>query len=153
MRILFLFLLVSGALAACAQPAGEPLGPGTAMSPASSGISLLVNDLGGWPADRLDFQTIRVAGDTLVATVSYGGGCREHTFALVFADVFLESLPVQMHGLLSHDARGDVCRALLTRTLRFDLAPLKQAYRAAYQQQSGTIILRGNWPEPLRYDF
>jgi hypothetical protein len=150
---LFLLALVVGTATACSQFSGEPLGPGAAMSPDTVGSAVLANDLGGWPADPLHFRSARIVGDSLVATVSYGGGCREHTFALVFSTVFMESHPVQVRGLLSHDADGDLCRALLTRTLRFDLTPLKLAYRAAYAQDTATVVLNGNWPESLHYRF
>ncbi|HEV2129838.1 MAG TPA: hypothetical protein VGR27_01965 [Longimicrobiaceae bacterium] len=147
------FLLIATLIAACGWLATEPL-PG--LDPLSSSevqAAQLVQDLGQWPADALEFQQLRIVGDTLEAVVSHSGGCAEHGYALVFMNVFLESDPVQMRGLLSHDAKGDPCRALLTRTLRFDLTPLKESYRANYRVTSGTIILGGNWPERLRYEF
>lgn len=153
MRHLVLLLVVLASAAGCGRLSSEPPPDAAQMSGADFQVARLDRDLSGWPADRLEFQQVRITGDVLEATVSYGGGCAEHTFALVFANVFLESLPVQMRGLLSHDARGDPCRALLTRTLRFDLTPLKEAYRASYRQPTGTIILQGNWERPLRYDF
>jgi hypothetical protein len=111
------------------------------------------SELGRWPSDALEFRDIRIAGDTLIAEVSHAGGCAEHGFALVFSPVFMESRPVQVSGLLSHDARGDNCRALIMRTLRFDLTPLKQVYREAYRVESDLVVLRGNWPGSLRYAF
>ena len=51
-------------------------------------------------------------GEELRVTVSYGGGCVEHTFELgtetIGEDTFL---------WLDHDANGDVCRAYLTSSL------------------------------------
>ncbi len=149
----FSFLLIVTLIAACGWLATEPLPGPDPMTASESQTAQLVQDIGQWPADALEFQQVRIVGDMLEATVSHGGGCAEHSYALVFSNVFLESLPVQMRGLLSHDAKGDPCRALLTRTLRFDLTPLKEAYRAGYRESSGTIILIGNWPGRLRFDF
>jgi len=137
--------------AACAPFATEPAP--SLLSADTVGAAAIVDDLNAWPADRLEFHEVRVENDTLVASVSYGGGCREHRFALVFAHRFLESDPVQMTGWLSHDAAGDLCRALLGRTLRYDLTPLRDVYRAAYRTHTGTVLLRGNWPGVVRYDF
>jgi hypothetical protein len=153
MRYPILILILLAAATACARPGADPLAPGAALSAATTGSAVLDDDLGRWPADPLQFESVRVVGDTLVARVSFGGGCREHRFALVFATYFMESMPVQMRGVLSHDAAGDPCRALLGRELRFDLSPLKERYRVSYGRQSSTIVLRGNWPGTLEYRF
>jgi hypothetical protein len=149
----FLPLLAVLLAAACSQISRDPLGPDALLSPDSTGAAVITDDLGVWPTDRLEFHEVRIAQDTLIATVSFSGGCREHRFALAFANVFMESHPVQVQGIIAHDADGDLCRALLGRTLRFDLTPLKRAYQANYRRASDTIILHGNWPGPLRYEF
>jgi hypothetical protein len=80
--------------------------------------------------------------DSLQVTVQYGGGCQRHEFSLHASRVFMESHPVQSPIVLHHNANGDTCRALLSRDLRFDLTPLRDAWRTGYQQRHGTIILR-----------
>lgn len=153
MRCIFLFGLAA-ALAACSQHNGlPPTEPSLGAVSTAAPRAVLVSDFSSWPTDPLDFLEVGFTGDTLVATVSYGGGCREHEFALVIADLFRESHPVQTSGLLSHDARGDLCRALITRTLRFDLSPLRDAYHGAYGANSRTIVLQGNWPGLWSYRF
>jgi hypothetical protein len=152
MRPLCLLLLGVLTAACTSMKADLPMSPDFGTTTGTRAAQL-VDDLGRWPADRFEFQEVRIVGDTLEATVTYGGGCREHDFALVFANVFLESYPVQMRGMLSHDANGDMCRALLGQTLHFDLTPLRDAYRAAYGETSATIVLQGNWPGRLEYAF
>jgi hypothetical protein len=84
----------------------------------------------------------------------YGGGCAVHDFALLVVPIFLESYPVQMSGSLAHDAKGDPCRALVSSDIRFDLSPIKEAYRQSYGVQSDTVHLRiGDWPDPVVYTF
>jgi len=130
-----------------------PTSPRPTLSPDTVGAAQVVEDLGPWPTDPFQSVLVRIEGDTLVAEVTYGGGCGEHRFALAFASLFMESEPVQVRGLLSHDARGDLCQALLRRTLRYDLTPLRRAYETAYRTGSGVIDLQGNWPEAVRYRF
>ena len=43
--------------------------------------------------------------------------------------------------VLTHDANGDTCESYPTRQLRFDLAPIRERYQAAYGQDSGTVLL------------
>jgi hypothetical protein len=53
---------------------------------------------------------------------------------------------------LAHDADGDMCRALISEDLHFDLAPLRRHYQEAYGQGPGVIafILEG-WR--ITYEF
>ena len=83
-----------------------------------------------------------VTGDTLTLTVSYGGGCETHEFALCWPDgAFMESDPVQVALELWHGGPPDACDAWITEDRTFDLTPLKEAWQAAYQQTSGTIVV------------
>ena len=123
--------------------------------PSASGVraTVIAGDAGK-PNDAITIDSIRVAGDTLVALVSHGGGCADHTYQLVIGTAWMESFPVQVRARIAHDANGDVCRALLRRTLRMDLLPLAAAYRAAYHQQQGTVDIQLPGPTPgLRYVF
>jgi hypothetical protein len=94
-----------------------------------------------WPSDPVTIHAVEVKGDSLELTVSYGGGCRDHSFMLLADAAWMESYPVQTGVRLAHDAKGDACEALLTRVLRFDLSPLKAAYVASYRTASGIIRL------------
>jgi hypothetical protein len=94
-----------------------------------------------WPSDPVTIHAAEVKGDSLELTVSFGGGCRDHAFALLADAAWMESYPVQIGVRLAHDARDDACKALLSRVLRFDLAPLKAAYATSYQAASGIIRL------------
>jgi hypothetical protein len=128
--------------------------PDLPTSPGAQPSVVFVNDPAGWPQDPFVFQQVRMAGDTLDISVQYGGGCAGHDFTLLLSPIVRESLPVQASAWLAHDAKGDPCRALIGRTLRFDLTPLKHLYRQNYGVQSGTIRLTiAGWPEPVSYGF
>jgi len=99
------------------------------------------DDARPWPFDPWTFLSHRVEGDTLVLDVQYGGGCREHRFALLIDPAFMESHPVQVAARLAHDADGDLCRALLTRTLRYDLMPLREHLTASYGAGRGAVVI------------
>ncbi len=82
--------------------------------------------------DWAQIKEISISGDIVFLSVEYGGGCREHYFALFGLRYFLESNPPQAEIYLSHDANRDACKALLRRSLQFDLRPLREAYQFAY---------------------
>jgi hypothetical protein len=99
----------------------------------------------GAPSDRASIAGASLQGDVLVLDVRFGGGCADHAFDLYAQTAFMESEPVQTRLALAHQANGDACRALLSRELRFDLAPLRDAYRRAYGP-AGRIVLHVQEP-------
>lgn len=105
-----------------------------------------------WPTDPWSYVAHQVVGDTLSLDVQYGGGCREHRFALLVDPAFMESDPVQLSARLAHDADGDPCRALLRRTLRFDLSRVREQYTASYGTGGGTVVI-GLAGRPISYMF
>jgi hypothetical protein len=78
-------------------------------------------------SDPFGIADLRIEGDSLKFTASYGGGCRDHVFTLYAA----RSTPGSNTGLLyiHHNANHDMCRAWIDahkvsfglRGLRLDL--------------------------------
>lgn len=85
-----------------------------------------------WPRDPYTLGAVEVDGATLSAEVSYGGGCGEHRMDLVAWGGWMESWPVQIRALITHDDGNDLCDAVVAEERVFDLTPLAEAYRAAY---------------------
>ena len=99
-------------------------------------------DPAAWPRDPLEIQIPGIEGDILSVRVAYGGGCKVHLVRGVAVGGFMESAPVQVRVVLSHEDHDDPCDAWLTRELRFDLTPLKRAYQDAYGVGGGATSLR-----------
>jgi hypothetical protein len=98
-----------------------------------------------WPRDAYGLGDISIDGLTLSAEVSYGGGCGQHRMDLVAWGGWLESFPVQINALVTHDDGDDPCDAFVTEERGFDLAPLARAYEEAYGPgtvERPTVILR-----------
>lgn len=89
--------------------------------------------------------------DILTMTVRYGGGCEDHEFELYWDGLFMESHPLQVRLSLSHNSNGDMCRALLTDELYFDLSLIKTKHREFYRTGQGTVII--NIFEPGKPDM
>ena len=127
---------------ACSD-ATEPLPDGWTPGGSWAGKVVVTRNVDSppWASDPVTIQSAEVDGDSLELSVSFGGGCREHDFGLVTNGVFAESYPVQTWVKLAHDANGDMCRAMLARTLRFDLSPLKSLYNTSYQTTTGIMVI------------
>jgi hypothetical protein len=133
---------------------GEPLTPPQAAAAGGETTVVLTEQPSRWRHDPYEFRSMSMSGDTLVVEVRYGGGCEQHDFTLLVMPIFMESYPVQMSGSLAHDAKGDMCRALVSSTLRFDLSPLRELYRQSYSVASDTLHLNvRDWPRRVVYRF
>jgi len=80
------------------------------------------------PSDPFNILSGEIIDDCLKIKVSYGGGCEKHDFSLYY-----EHLP-QLSAysgslLLSHDANGDLCEALINEFLYFDLTGVQDTAR------------------------
>jgi len=85
-----------------------------------------------WPQDPLVLHQFSLEGDVLELDVEYGGGCTSHDHDLVAWGGWIESSPVQVNVLLTHDNADDPCDALIRRSLRYDLTRLREDYMASY---------------------
>lgn len=92
--------------------------------------------------DHVVITAAQVSNRVLHLSVQFGGGCKEHSFALVAGDSFGESFPPFTLFRLVHDAQGDPCDALLARTLHVDLSPIVALL------QPGNTALRFELVEP-----
>ena len=131
---------------ACADATNPATVPNGIWSDADTwtGQVIITADAGDprWPDDPVTIQGAQVKGDSLELTVSFGGGCQTHAFLLLADGAWMESYPVQTGVRLAHESNDDSCQTLLSRVLRFDLSPLKAAYRSSYQATTGIIRLR-----------
>ena len=103
-----------------------------------------------WPRDPLILRGFAVDGWVLSLDVEYGGGCETHEHALVAWGGWMESSPVQVEVMLTHEDLDDPCDALVRRTLPFDLTPLRDAYFRSYPTGGPgptTLVLRLTVPD------
>lgn len=80
-------------------------------------------------------------------TVSYGGGCKEHEFELLFNNAYLESNPLQIRLNMKHHGNNDMCRSIVRENLRFDL----KSVQVKGEQQ--LIIKLNGWEEAMDYNY
>jgi len=127
-------------MVACAhssEPAPSPL-------TVTQESAVLVNDVNdpAWPADLITLDSAVVTGDgRLRLFTRYGGGCRDHAAALVVGTAFAESFPPMLRARIAHNAKNDMCDALIAWTLEFELKPVRDHYRALYGSGSGALVL------------
>ena len=105
----------------------------------------LAGNLNGLPRDAVSLGPVNVAADLLDAELSFGGGCAPHEIDLVAVGGWMESTPVQVNLIFSHEDNGDPCDAFLTQVRTFDLRRLADEYEATFGVGGAgetTVILR-----------
>ncbi len=78
--------------------------------------------------DALEVNNISFTNNLLYFETKYSGGCNEHTIELFARKENTQSSPPQIVLTLSHDARGDNCKAIISRKVVFDLMPLQKYF-------------------------
>lgn len=104
-----------------------------------------------WPRDPFTLGEVTLDGAGLTAEITWGGGCAAHRMDLVAFGGWMESNPVQVNALLTHDDGGDPCDTIVSSDRTFDLGPLRAAWVGAYGEigtERPTVILRLRDPAP-----
>lgn len=78
-------------------------------------------------SDPITLISATVEGDCLKLTLQYGGGCEEHQvdLALILPECGTPPLPPPTFEI-RHDAKGDACKALITKDYSFDLSGIRE---------------------------
>jgi hypothetical protein len=95
-------------------------------------IVLQDSSLEDWPRDPYSLGEVSFDGSRIHADVSYGGGCADHRMDFVVFGGWMESFPVQVNALITHDGADDPCDSVVTETRAFDVFPLAVAYAQSY---------------------
>jgi hypothetical protein len=72
--------------------------------------------------DPFFLRGARIEGDLLLIDVQYAGGCENHSFTLEWPEIIIAIYPPQFGVLLYHDSNDDMCEALISETLEFQLS-------------------------------
>lgn len=133
MKILYVTFLVGCTGGSTVLVTGE-----TAAEPAP-----ITRSCGGLPSDGFmlgEAMTIE-PGRVLRVSVSYGGGCEEHTFAACWNGGISKSNPATFSLSLHHDAHDDSCDALITRDVFFDLASTPEGFGSPERETAASVRL------------
>lgn len=83
--------------------------------------------------------------DSLILSLSYSGGCENHTFSLYTNALLAKSLPPKINMRLIHKDNNDKCRDLIRKTVSFSLKNLHEIYN------KNIIINLESYPTPILY--
>jgi hypothetical protein len=76
-------------------------------------------------SDPFSLNSVTISGDTLILSVQHSGGCKEHSWYMYTSGVIIKTYPPKLELYPVHKKNSDMCKALIKRDLKFNLAPLK----------------------------
>jgi hypothetical protein len=101
-------------------------------------------------SDPFRILSAQIQGNFIEIEVQYGGGCVElHDFTLTGSPNLLKSNPPQRIIQLTHDSKNDMCKALITKKLKFGISNL-----AEHTKKGNKVILKlDNNEKELTYSY
>jgi len=97
-------------------------------------------------AARFDLLDAHISGSELQVTIRHGGGCMRHVYsAFMTPSTLMQTRPGTVSLYIRHDDPGDMCDALLQPALRFDLRPIAEAYRRAFNHRGDIPIVLSDY--------
>jgi len=87
-------------------------------------------------------DALSIDGDMLSVDVHYAGGCKPHRFELYMSPAaFAETYPAQADLYLRHDSNGDMCEAVVSEVVTFDVTPIAALFTNQYPESQGKVQL------------
>jgi hypothetical protein len=124
-QYLILFLLTVAVLG-CRKGQESPGDDGSALviTRSSSDYHEASQNRSSERSDPFDLKSIILKGDSVEITVGYSGGCKRHTFEIIWSETLSDTKPPVTGFIILHDANGDMCEAYITETLAFSASNL-----------------------------
>ncbi len=120
-----LFILVAVIMASCANTKQKPE---ISESKATQKVEALTAKarIGEFAkeSDPITIDNVTMNGNIMMIDVTYGGGCKDHTFEIIGSPAVAKSFPGQRGIQLVHNANNDMCRALIRKTVAIDVSDL-----------------------------
>jgi hypothetical protein len=145
-----LFLMAATLLVACkSQPASTPSADDRVTADPKT---VCASILKGMPPHKDPFMSLsaELEGDCLYLNYEYGGGCEEHEIGLYWTESWAESIPPITKLYVSHDAKGDACKAIKSGRTCFNVKPLRYD---GVQTVSLDIIAEESKPIRVNYTY
>lgn len=74
--------------------------------------------------DAFKMNHVKKEGELLKINLSYGGGCAQHNFEILWDGIIYTDDPCYMNLMVIHSGNGDLCEAYITETIEVNLKEL-----------------------------
>lgn len=99
--------------------------------------------------DPIKIKGVQCEGNNLLITVSYVGGCGEHSFEVNGSRTIMKSSPKKRTIKLTHTNHKDYCKSIIEKTIEVDIKELSDIKKDG----SKIFLLLDGWDETIEYIF
>jgi len=126
MKPYLIFLFLSIAIVSCNKEVRDTDDSSTEiiLTSSSSAFREAVANRSSEKSDPFVLRDVIFTGDTVKITVSYSGGCKRHSFEIIWDETLSDTEPQQTGLIILHNGNGDSCEAYITETLAFNISDL-----------------------------
>lgn len=131
MKIYIFLLAIAATLFSCKENQDDPKDSGSSeliITASSSGYSDAASNRSPEYSDPFELKDVIITGDSIKITVAYSGGCKKHTFEIIWNETLTVTTPPQTGLIILHDANGDMCEAYITETIAFCISDLSDTF-------------------------
>jgi hypothetical protein len=124
---LFFIVLLLSANISCKKEKSDPKSQNSSLivlKESSAEYSDALLDPSSVKSAPFTLDSLLVQGDKVEVTVSYPGGCIQHSFEIIWNETVTYSNPPEVSLAIIHNANGDSCEAYITEVLTFNLGDL-----------------------------
>ena len=100
-------------------------------------------------SDPFDLKSIIFKGDNVEVNVAYAGGCKRHSFEVIWNGAIIKTNPPSIDLVIKHNANGDACEAYITEKLTFSLTDLVEG--ETYPDVNFNIMNGGDLTDSVTY--
>jgi len=146
-------LLVLLMQAACSKddgPGGDHVTSGIVLTKDAAAYGDAVSNRTPLGSDPFELTDVSVVDGTVSFTVSYSGGCKQHTFEVIWGEALKGGESPGIDLIIKHNAHGDPCEAYITETLSFPLNDLLDTL--SLEGMTVLVLNGGNDSDSVTYE-
>jgi hypothetical protein len=125
-NLIFLVMLLSASFS-CKKEKAEPKNLNSSeivIKESAAEYSDALSTPSSLNSDPFTLNSILIEGKNVEVTVSYPGGCTQHSFEIIWDEAVSNTNPPAINLAIIHDANGDNCEAYVTEVLTFNIGDL-----------------------------
>jgi len=100
-------------------------------------------------SDPFDIKNIEIQNNTLLISLSYSGGCGEHSFQMNGSEALLKTNPPKRKVKLIHKNHEDYCKKIIDETISVFISDLS----CNKMKGAETILLLDGWDKEIKYIY
>ncbi|MBB78007.1 MAG: hypothetical protein CL844_03275 [Crocinitomicaceae bacterium] len=100
-------------------------------------------------SDPFDIKNIEMQNNTLLISLSYTGGCGEHSFEMIGSESLLKTNPPKRKVKLIHKNHEDYCKKIINEEISVFISDLS----CTKMKGAETILLLDGWDKEIKYIY